>query len=73
MSLDSLERSSTEMQRGDSTTEGQEEERQRLKMKKKTLDAQLQDGRVLSVEVRERQKCTLVCHLGFAPNLASFL
>lgn len=53
---------------GDSTTEGQEKERQRLKMKKETLDAQLQDGRVLSVEVRERQKCTLVCHLGFAPK-----
>lgn len=73
MSLDSLERSSMEMQRGDSTAESQEEERQRLKMKKETLDAQLQDGRVLSVEVRARQKCTVVCLLGFGPNLASFL
>lgn len=62
-----------EMQRGDSTTESQEEERQRLRMKKETLDAQLQDGRVLSVEVRERLKCTVVCHLGFGPNLASLL
>ncbi|TNM89693.1 hypothetical protein fugu_003927 [Takifugu bimaculatus] len=53
MSLDSLERSSMEMQRGDSTAESQEEERQRLKMKKETLDAQLQDGRVLSVEEEE--------------------
>lgn len=55
MSLDSLERSSTEMKNGDFTTESQEEERQRLKKKKDTLDAQLQDGRVLSVEVRDRQ------------------
>ncbi|XP_056889681.1 kinesin-like protein KIF27 isoform X1 [Takifugu flavidus] len=53
MSLDSLERSSMEMQRGDSTAESQEGERQRLKMKKETLDAQLQDGRVLSVEEEE--------------------
>lgn len=60
--------------RGNSTTESQEEEeRQRLKMKKETLDARLQDGRVLSVEVRGRQKCAVVCHLGFGPNLASFL
>lgn len=55
MSLDSLEGSSTEMKKGDFTTESQEEERQRLKKKKDTLDAQLQDGRVLSVEVRDRQ------------------
>lgn len=70
MSLDSLERSSTELQSGDSTTEGQEEERQKLRKKRDTLEAQLKDSRVLSVQVRERPSCNAVCHLGLGRILA---
>lgn len=53
MSLDSLERSSSEFQSGDSTIESQEEERQMLRKKRETLEAQLKDSRVLSVQVRK--------------------
>lgn len=65
MSLDSLERSSTELQSGDSTTESQEEEKQMLRKKKDTLEAKLKDSRVLSVQVRERPCWSAVCHQGF--------
>lgn len=66
MSLDSLERGSTELQSGDSATESQEEERRMLRKKRETLEAQLKDSRVLSVQVRERPCCNAACHLGLA-------
>lgn len=53
MSLDSLERSSSELQSGDSNIESQEEERQMLRKKRETLEAQLKDSRMLSVQVRK--------------------
>lgn len=65
MSLDSLERSSAELQSGDSSPENQEEERQMLRKKKNTLEAQLKDSRVLSVQVRQRLGGHAVCRLGF--------
>lgn len=73
MSLDSLERSSTELQSGDSTNTGsQEEERELLRKKRDVLQAQLKDSRVLSVQVRERPSWSAESHLGFGRNLTGY-
>lgn len=69
MSLDSLERGSMALQSGDSAIGSQEEERRNLKKKKESLEAQLQDSKTLSVEVRERRYWDSGCHFGFSYNV----